>query len=77
MRGATDARGQGNDERAHAAEGVPQEADQPSRPILAKAVKDFRFRRRLENDTEAYRLLIQKGLEAFKWEDQAETKKKP
>jgi hypothetical protein len=32
---------------------------------------------RLEDDAEAYRLVIQKGLEAFKWEDQAETKKKP
>jgi hypothetical protein len=40
-------------------------------PELARAVKDFRFRRRLENDTEAYRLLIQKGLEAFESEEQA------
>jgi hypothetical protein len=39
-------------------------------PDLARAVKEFRFRRRLENDTEAYRLLIQKGLEAFEREDQ-------
>jgi hypothetical protein len=35
------------------------------------------LRRRLENDIEAYRRLIQRGLEPFKWEDQAETKKRP
>jgi hypothetical protein len=44
-------------------------------PALARAVKEFRFRRRLENDTEAYRLLIQKGLEAFEREERAKERK--
>jgi hypothetical protein len=46
-------------------------------PDLAKAVKDTRLRCRLGNDTEAYRLLIPKVLEAFKWENPAKTKKEP
>jgi hypothetical protein len=47
-------------------------------PLLAQRVKDFRFQRRLENDTEAYRLLIQKGLEAFEREEQeAKPRRKP
>jgi hypothetical protein len=34
-------------------------------PALAAAVKEFRFERRLESDVEAYRLLIQEGLESL------------
>jgi hypothetical protein len=44
-------------------------------PELARAVKDFRFRRRLENDTEAYRVLIQLGLEAAEREERKADKK--
>jgi hypothetical protein len=45
-------------------------------PDLAQAVKDFRFRRRLENDTEAYRLLIRMGLEAAEREDEQQRKER-
>jgi hypothetical protein len=45
-------------------------------PEPAPAVKDLRFRRRLENDTEAYRLLIRKGLEAAEREEK-ERERKP
>ena len=41
-------------------------------PQLAAAVKNFRFEQRLENDVEAYRLLIQKGLEAHERESKRE-----
>jgi hypothetical protein len=33
-------------------------------PKMAEAVREFRFARRLENEVEAYRLLIKLGLEA-------------
>jgi hypothetical protein len=46
-------------------------------PELAEAVKEFRFEHRLENDGEAYRVLIKKGLEAFEREEQGKERRRP
>jgi hypothetical protein len=39
-------------------------------PDVAAAVREYRFQHRLENDVEAYRILIAKGLEAAERENQ-------
>jgi hypothetical protein len=47
-------------------------------PALAEAVKEFRFNHRLESDVDAYRLLIQEGLDSFERKEKAEpTERKP
>jgi hypothetical protein len=38
---------------------------------MADAVREFRFSRRLENDVEAYRVLIRQGLESFERREEA------
>jgi hypothetical protein len=47
-------------------------------PEVAAAVKEYRFQHRLESDVDAYRLLIQKGLEAAEREErEAKPRRKP
>ena len=46
-------------------------------PALAAAVKEYRFAHRLESDVDAYRILIQKGLEAAEREEQQDGGRKP
>ena len=38
-------------------------------PAMAEAVKEYRFAHRLESDVEAYRILIQKALDAAEREE--------